>query len=107
MLVSMPGDYGKPRPALLVQNDLFAAEAASLTVCLMTSDLVDAPRLRLTIEPSTENGLRNLSQVQAEKLTTLPTEKVRGPIGRLNPEQMSQIDRRLRLHLDLDNSAFG
>lgn len=103
VLVSLAGDYGKTRPALLVQNDLFAEEAASRTVCLLTSDVLLAPRLRVTIDPSAVNGLRRLSQVQVEKIVTLPAEKVRGPIGRLTDEQMREVDRRLRLHLDLEN----
>ena len=101
VLVSLPGDYGKTRPAVLIQNDLFAAEAASRTVCLLTSDVLSTPRLRVTIEPSSQNGLRRLSQVQVEKIVTLPAEKVRGPVGRLTEEQMREVDRRLLLHLDL------
>ena len=103
VLVSVPGDYGKTRPAVLIQNDLFADEAASRTVCLLRSEIVLAPRLRVTIEPSGENGLRRLSQVQVEKIVTLPAEKVRGPIGRLTDQQMREVDRRLLLHLDLKN----
>jgi mRNA interferase MazF len=85
----------------LIQNDLFAAELASRTVCLLTSDILPTPRLRVTVDPSPDNGLRRLSQVQVEKIVTLPAEKVRGPIGRLTAEQMREVDRRLRLHLDL------
>jgi mRNA interferase MazF len=101
VLVSVPGDYGKPRPAILVQNDVLADMLASRTVCLVTSDVLPTPRLRVTIEPTAENGLRRLSQVQIEKLVTLPAEKVHGPIGALTSEQMREVSRRLRLHLDL------
>lgn len=103
VLVSVAGEYGKTRPAVLIQNDLLGDEVASRTVCLLTSDILAAPRLRVTVEPSKDNGLRRLSQVQVEKIVTLPAEKVRGPIGRLAEEQMREVDRRLRLHLDLDN----
>lgn len=51
------GDYGKPRPAVVVQSDLFNSTHASLIVCLLTSELVDAPLFRLTIPPSPTNGL--------------------------------------------------
>lgn len=102
MLVSVPGGYGKTRPAVLVQSDLHADIAESRTVCLMTSDVLQTPRLRVTIEPNPENGLTRLSQVQVEKIVTLPAEKLRGPIGRLTVAQMRDIDLRLRLHLDLD-----
>jgi mRNA interferase MazF len=103
VLVSLPGDYGKTRPALLVQNDILADLLASRTVCLLTSDVVAAPRLRVTIEPNASNGLRRRSQVQVEKVVTLPAEKVRGPIGALTGDQMREVDRRLLLHLDLYN----
>jgi len=107
VLISLPGDYGKSRPSILIQNDLLAAELASRTVCLLTSDVLPTPRLRVTVEPSSDNGLRRISQVQIEKIVTLPVEKVRGPIGRLTDEQMSEVDRRLRLHLDLVNERIG
>jgi mRNA-degrading endonuclease toxin of MazEF toxin-antitoxin module len=53
--VAAPGDYGKPRPALVIQSDLFA-ELPSVTLCLVTSDLRDAPIFRITVDPSSENG---------------------------------------------------
>lgn len=101
VLVSAPGDYGKPRPAILVQNDLTSEIVDSRTVCLLTSHLLNAPVTRVTLEPSDENGLRQTSQVQVDKLITLDKEKVRGPIGRLTVEQISAIDRLLLVHLDL------
>ncbi len=104
VLVSLSGDYGKTRPAILVQNDVLAEMLESRTVCLLTTDVVLAPRLRVTIEPNASNGLRRLSQVQVEKIVTLPANKVRGPVGALTGEQMREIDRRLRLHLDPYNS---
>jgi mRNA interferase MazF len=104
VLVSLAGDYGKTRPAILIQNDVLAEVLESRTVCLLTSDVVLAPRLRVSIEPNASNGLRRLSQVQVEKVVTLPAGKVRGPIGALTREQMREVDRRLRLHLDLYNS---
>jgi mRNA interferase MazF len=104
VLVSLAGDYGKTRPAILVQNDILADLLVSRTVCLLTSDVLPAPHLRVTIQPDTSNGLRRLSQVQVEKVVTLPADKVRGPIGVLTQEQMREVDRRLRFHLDLYNS---
>ena len=104
VLVAAQGDYGKPRPALLVQNDFEGEPVESRTVCLITSNVLRLPRYRVTVDPSPENGLRERSQVQIDKLVTFPSHKIRGPIGTLTPDQMADVDRRLRLHLDLDMS---
>ena len=56
--VAAAGDHGKPRPAVIVQTDAFPESHASLVVCQLTSELVDAPDFRVTIEPKPENGLR-------------------------------------------------
>ncbi|MEM6603541.1 MAG: type II toxin-antitoxin system PemK/MazF family toxin, partial [Pseudomonadota bacterium] len=61
VIVSAQGDYGKPRPAVVVQSDLFNDTHASILVALITSDLHDAPLFRLDIEPSEENGLLSKS----------------------------------------------
>ena len=57
MAVALQGDFGKPRPALIVQSDLFNAEHATLSVLPITSEIVGAPIFRITLEPSTTNGL--------------------------------------------------
>lgn len=101
VIVSAPGDYGKPRPAILVQNDHASEVLDSRTVCLVTSHLLDASLTRVTIEPTPANGLQRTSQVQVDKLITLDKGKLRGPIGRLMPDQMGAIDRLLIAHLDL------
>src|SRR6204780_5866648 len=61
--VAAAGDYGRPRPAVIVQTDAFPKNHASVVVCQLTSDLVDAPDFRVTIEPRPQNGLRLRSQV--------------------------------------------
>ncbi len=66
--VAVSGDYGKPRPAVVVQTDLLNDTHASVVVCLVTSALVDAPLLRLSVEPSARNGLQRRSQVMADKV---------------------------------------
>src|SRR6059036_3169805 len=65
VVVAAAGDYGKPRPAVIVQTDAFPDTHASVIVCQMTSDIVDAPAFRVTVEPNAENGLRVRSQVMA------------------------------------------
>lgn len=74
--VAAPGDFGKPRPAVIIQGDVLNRTASSTIVALMTSHLQDAPLLRLTIEPTPENGLSLLSQVQINRLLTIRTAKV-------------------------------
>ena len=76
VVVALPGDYGKPRPALIIQSDLFNETHASITVVPVTSTIVDAPLLRLTVEPSRGNGLRSLSQLMIDKVTTVSRTRI-------------------------------
>jgi len=76
VIVAITGDYGKPRPAIIVQTDLLPETHASVIICQMTSQLVDAPDFRITIEPSLENGLREPSQVMVDKPVTVRRDRV-------------------------------
>ena len=98
--VATPRDYGKPRPALIVQNDAFS-EILSVTVLPLTSDLQPAPLLRITIEPSLENGLERRSQIMVDKATTVQRTKIGARIGRADPEIMRSTDAALGLFLGL------
>ena len=93
--VSLQGDYGKPRPALVIQSDLLA-DLESVVICPVTSELRDAA-FRITIEPSPANGLQKLSQVMVDKLSTLPRARISEPFGRLDDERMRAISRALLL----------
>ncbi len=93
--VSLQGDYGKPRPALIVQSDLLT-DLDSVVLCPVTSDLRNAV-FRVTVEPNPANGLRELSQVMVDKLSTLPRTKISEPFGRLDVERMKAIERALLL----------
>jgi mRNA interferase MazF len=95
--VSLQGDYGKPRPALVVQTDLLA-DLDSVVVCPVTSELRTAA-FRVTVEPTGLNGLRFLSQVMVDKISTLPRSKVSPAFGRLEDERMRAVDRALLLVL--------
>ncbi len=66
VIVAAAGDYGKPRPAVIVQTDAFPETHASVVVCQMTSEIAEAPDFRVTIQPSKENGLRARSQIMAD-----------------------------------------
>ena len=100
MTVALQGDYGKPRPALIVQGDQFA-ELASVVILPITSTIVDAPLLRLTVEPSPENGLRAPSQIMMDKPMTVKTVKVGESFGHLDDTTMISVSRSLALLLGL------
>jgi mRNA interferase MazF len=100
-LVAAPGDYGKPRPAVVIQTDLLNEGHASVVVCLMTSDVVEAPLLRVDVAPSAGSGLRRPSQVMVDKLVTLRRERVGDRIGALDEETLLRLDRALALVLGL------
>jgi mRNA interferase MazF len=98
--VAAPGDYGKPRPALVIQSDLFD-EAPSVALCLVTSTLRDIPLLRITVDPSPENGLRRISQIQVDKIISMPRERVGGVIGRLDDAAMLKVNRSLAVFVGI------
>jgi mRNA interferase MazF len=89
--IALPGDYGKPRPALVVQADVFR-ELASVTVLPLTSELHDWPLFRITIRPSRRNGLRQTSQVSIDKTATVPRTKLGQRIGYADPATMRAVD---------------
>ena len=90
--VSLQGDYGKPRPAVVVQTDAFPEIHASVVVCQMTSEIVEAPDFRLTIQPSAENGLRARSQIMADKPVTVRRTRIGQPIGRLDDGDVGRLN---------------
>jgi mRNA interferase MazF len=98
--VAAPGDYGKPRPALVIQSDLFE-ELPSVTLCLVTSELRDAPIFRITVDSSPDNGLRRVSQIQVDKVLTVARERIGGTIGRLDDETMLKINRSLAVFIGI------
>ncbi|GKT07854.1 type II toxin-antitoxin system PemK/MazF family toxin [Desulforhabdus sp. TSK] len=101
VLAVAAGDYGKPRPVVIVQSDLFNETHSSLVVCLMTSDLQDAPLFRITVQPLEQNGLQVPSQIMVDKIMALRRDKVRTQIGTLDGETMVRLNRSLMLFLGL------
>lgn len=97
VVVAMSGDYGKPRPALVVQADLFNVAHASVTLVPVTSTIVDAPLFRLTVVPSPGNGLRALSQIMIDKVTTVARARIGPTIGRVEDDVLLQVSRALAL----------
>jgi len=98
--VAAPGDYGKPRPALVIQSDLFE-ELPSVTLCLVTSELRATPIFRITVDPSPENGLRRVSQVQVDKVLTVARARLGATIGRLDDATMLKVNRSLAVFIGI------
>jgi mRNA interferase MazF len=91
VIVAAPGDYGKPRPAVIVQSDAIPESHASVVICQMTSELADAD-FRVTIEPGPETGLRARSQVMADKPVTIRRERIGQRVGRLGASDMARLN---------------
>ncbi len=94
VVVSPPGNYGKPRPAIVIQSDWLKA-TDSVLVTLLTSAVVDAPLYRLRIEPSDANGLKAPSQVMVDKIVSMPREKCGAVIGRIDESEMIALNHML------------
>ena len=92
VIVAAAGDYGKPRPAVVVQTDAFPETYPSVVICQMTSDLVDAPDFRVTIEPNEKNGLRVRSQVMVDKPVTVRRERIGQLVGRLTSADTRRLN---------------
>jgi mRNA interferase MazF len=96
--VSLPGDYGKPRPAVVVQSDAFE-HLNSVTVLPLTSHVLSLERCRVVVNPTEQNGLQKVSQIMVEKASTVPRDRAGQLIGRLSPEDISAVNRALALFL--------
>ncbi len=92
VVVAAAGDYGNPRPAVVVQTDAFPETHPSVVICQMTSDIVDAADFRVTIEPNERNGLRLRSQIMADKPVTVRRERLGRSIGRLSDADVARLN---------------
>jgi mRNA interferase MazF len=100
VVVSTPGDYGKPRPAIVVQSDWLRA-TDSVLVALLTSALVDAPLYRLHLEPRVANGLKSPSQVMIDKILAMPRKKCGKVIGRIDESELVVLNHMLSVVLGI------
>jgi mRNA interferase MazF len=98
--VALQGDLGKPRPALVVQSDLFGSHP-SVTVLPVTSALRDAPLLRITVQPDATNGLRAVSQVMVDKPQSVPRSRLGPSFGRASDETLLAVNRAMAVFLGL------
>jgi mRNA interferase MazF len=99
--VAAPGDYGKPRPAVIVQTDAFPETHASVVVCQLTSELSDAPDFRVAVEPDAANGLRARSQIMADKPVTVRRARIGQTIGRLDSADLRRLNTALAFVMGL------
>ncbi len=98
--IAMQGDFGKPRPALIMQADAFR-QHATVTVLPVTGTLVAAPLLRITVQPNVANGLQKPSQVMVDKAMTVKRDKLGPAFGHLDAEGMLEVERCLALYLGI------
>lgn len=98
--IALQGDFGKPRPALVIQSNFFF-DHPSVTILPITSEIRETPLFRFLIQPSQENGLFKNSQVMIDKIQTVSTEKVSKPFGSISEAQLLEVNRLLALFLGL------
>lgn len=98
--IAISGDFGKPRPALVIQADQFD-EQATVTVLLVSSTLVNAPLFRITVQPSKGNGLQKPSQVMVDKVMTVKRDKLGQAFGCIDADAMVEVERCLAVFLGI------
>ena len=91
---------GKPRPVVIVQDDRFDA-TASITVCPLTTNPLDAPLTRIDVEVTAATGIEQPSKIMIDKITTMPRANVRDHLGRLADADLVRLDRALLVFLGL------
>lgn len=102
VIVATRGAYtSKPRPALVVQADLFNDTHASITVCPVTADVIDASLFRVSVPPGTRTGLQSTSQVMVDKIVSVPRSAIGKRIGACDPSEQQLVDDALRRWLAL------
>lgn len=101
VIVVLPAELGKPRPAVVVQADELGDQTTTVLVCPLSSDIQAAHLLRPVIAPSEASGLRVDSQAMADKITPVRRIRIRGRIGALDAEGLARIDQALMLVLGL------
>ena len=94
--VAVQGDYGKPRPAVVIQSDAMG-DTDSVLLCLLTSTLRDAPLFRLTLEPDARNGLQARSQVMVDKIMAVRRDRCGPAFGRIDDAALLSLNRLLAL----------
>lgn len=103
VLCNLSGDYGKTRPAVVIQSDIFNPTHASIVVCPVTSFLVDAPLFRLEILPNKKNGLLKKSQIMVDKIIAIKRDKICKKVGIISHKEQDNLDNAIKLWLSVEN----
>lgn len=98
--VALQGDFGKARPGLVVQSDLFSNHP-TVSFLQITSTITTAPLIRVDIYPTSENGLNKHSQIAVDKIFTVRIEKVGSVIGELDSDTLLAVNRLMVVFLGL------
>jgi mRNA interferase MazF len=105
VIVSAPGDYGKPRPALVLQSNVFSATESVVVALITSAQHPEAPLFRKAVVPCDGNGLRQASDVMIDKLVSLPRKKLSKAIGHLSSTEMASITASLALFLGMERAG--
>jgi len=103
VICALSGDYGKPRPAVVIQSDLFNPTHHSITLCPITSHLIGAPLFRISLTPNELTGITLASQIMIDKVTTIKSEKITKKTGKISSEEMQKLNDALKLWLSLQS----
>lgn len=95
------GDFGRPRPAVIVQADELGEATTTLLLCPMTSGLTEELPIRPTVEPTAQNGLHVESQIMTDKMLAVPRDHVRQLVGSIDSETRVRLDSALLIVLGL------
>lgn len=102
VLGALPGDFGKPRPVLVVQTDLLNETHATLLVCPITSHVASHKSFRMPVEPAADNGLLKRSEIMVDKVSALVQTRMSQKIGVLSPAEMRQVEHILKFLFQLN-----
>ena len=101
VIVSVPGEFGKPRPAVVVQDTRLTRLMESVGIALITTSERGGRHLRIKVEPTRENALRATSRIMADKLFSLHKHRVHQIVGRMDDFTMRRVDEALKTILSL------
>ena len=101
VLVASSGEFGKPRPALIIQSDS-ASPSEYFTYLPITSHLLRVPDVRIPMTPNAQNGLRVSSEIMVDMIQTSSLRKFDQTIGTIDPRTLQLVESSLSLHLGLD-----
>jgi mRNA interferase MazF len=101
ILAALPGDYGKPRPTIVVQSDRYNETHASVVICPCTTHLIGDVEYRIRIMPTTFNGLKQESDIMIDKISALRHIKLQDVLGKLTSTEMQRVDAALKIWLSL------